>query len=118
MTNLQMRSLSGYDRSGGKGGPRAASRLASSQSPEALDSLKELRARGQTEISAIEAAKILGGSRQRFAKMVTSGKLRGGVEKLMALDSLITWAAIGLAQGQSRKREGCFGSEVEWLREG
>jgi len=117
MTNLQMRTLSGYDRTGGKGGPRAASRLESSQNPKNLESLKELRVRGQTEISAVDAAKILGGSRQRFAKMVTSGKLRAGTEKLMTLDSLISWVAKGVAQGASRKREG-IGSELDWLREG
>lgn len=117
MTNLQMRSLSGYDRSGGKSGPRAASRLESSQSPEAIESLKALRASGQTEISAIEAAKILGGSRQRFSKMVTSGKVKGGGEKLMTLDSLISWVAKGVAQSASRQRYG-IGSELDWLREG
>lgn len=115
-TNHQMRSFIGFDRTGGKGGPRSASRLESSQSEGALDALKAFKAGGQTEISALEAAELLGGSRQRFAKMVTSGKLRRGKEKLMNLDSLITWVAIGLAQGQSRKRHGLDVS-MSWMRE-
>lgn len=69
------------------------------------------------EISAIEAAKILGGGRQRFSKMVTSGKVRGGREKLMTLDSLISWVAKGVAQKASRQRYG-IGSELDWLSEG
>lgn len=112
-----MKTLSGYDRTSGKKGPRAKSRLESSQRPEVLDALKALQARGETEISAREAAEILGGKRQRFANMVVQGKLQRGHKKLMTISSLITWVAKGVAQRASRERYGIM-SELEWLRDG
>ena len=116
MTNLQLRTLRGYDRSGGKKGPKPTSRLESSQSLEALESLKALLSKGQAEISAIEAAQILGGGNQRFAKMVRNGIVSRGNEKLMKLDSLISWVAKGIAQRQQRQRLG-IESELSWLGE-
>ena len=117
MTDLQMRTLGGFDRQGGRSGIRSKSRLVSSKNLEALELLKSLRKGGQKEISAIEAAKILGGGYQRFAGMVKRGTLKRGVEKLMVLDSLITWVAKGIAQESSRKRDGVHG-ELDWMRDG
>lgn len=117
MTDLQLRTFIGFDRSGGRSGVKSKSRLVSSKNLEALESLKSLRKSGQKEISAIEAAKILGGSYKRFAGMVKGGKINRGVEKLMVLDCLITWVAKGVAQRESRKRDGIFG-ELDWLRDG
>jgi hypothetical protein len=116
MTNLQLRTFIGFDRSGGRSGIRWKSRLSSSQNPEALEALKSLRKEGQNEISAIEAAKILGGGYKRFAGMVNDGKLLRGAKKLMVLDSLITWVAKGVAQESSRTRDGVHG-ELDWMRE-
>ena len=117
MTDLQMRTFLGFDRSGGRSGIRWKSRLSSSLRPEALEALKSLRKEGHNEISAIEASTILGGSYKRFADMVNDGKLLRGAKKLMVLDSLITWVARGIAQESSRKRDGVHG-ELDWMREG
>lgn len=116
MTDLQLRTFFGFDRSGGRTGIRWKSRLASSQNPEALKSLILLRKNGQKEISAFEAAKILGGDYRRFAGMVKRGSLLRGEKKLMVLDSLITWVAKGIAQESSRKRDGVF-DHLDWLRD-